>query len=241
MSAILSVDNLHVGYGKFRVLHSLSFEVEQGQVLGVIGPNGAGKTTLMNALSGLIMPYDGSILFYEHNITKLSCDKRCRLGLGRTYQIPRPFERLTVFENVLVGASYGTGKTEHAATPLALEVLHTTALYEKRDVMAGQLTLLDRKRLEVARALGTQPKLLLLDEHTAALDPKTAAKVLEITENIVSKNKFTTLMVTHNMKDAITLGNRLLMMSEGKIIFEAEGEAKRRLTVSEMVERFAAV
>ena len=219
MSTILNVDNLHVGYGKFRVLHSLSFEVEQGQVLGVIGPNGAGKTTLMNALSGLIMPYDGSIIFYDHNITKLSCDKRCRLGLGRTYQIPRPFERLTVFENVLVGAAYGTGKTEHAATPLALDALHVTALYDKRDVMAGQLTLLDRKRLEVARALGTQPKLLLLDEVAAGLTDAEVHEVMGLVESL-KETGITIIWIEHVIRTMVESTDKILCLATGtKLIF----------------------
>jgi len=219
MDTILQVDNLHVGYGKFKVLHSLSFEVEEGQVLGVIGPNGAGKTTLMNALSGLIIPYDGCIVFCGNNITKLSCDKRCRLGLGRTYQIPRPFERLTVFENVLVGAAYGTGKSESAMKSHSIEVLYTTALYEKHDVIAGQLTLLDRKRLEVARALATQPKLLLLDEVAAGLTDAEVHEVMDLVESL-KRTGITIIWIEHVIKTMVESTDKILCLATGtKLIY----------------------
>jgi len=214
MSTILKVDDLHVGYGKFKVLHSLSFEVEEGQVLGVIGPNGAGKTTLMNALSGLVIPYKGSIVFSEHDITKLSCDKRCCLGLGRTYQIPRPFEGLSVFENVLVGAAYGTKRTEHAAAPGALEVLKRTALFEKRDVIAGQLTLLDRKRLEIARALATEPALLLLDEVAAGLTDAEVHEVMDLVEDLKNTG-ITIIWIEHVIKTMVESTDKILCLATG--------------------------
>ena len=219
MNTILDVKDIFVGYGRFKVIHSLSFEVEEGQVLGVIGPNGAGKTTLMNAISGLIMPYQGSIVFCGHNITKLSCDKRCRLGLGRTYQIPRPFERLTVFENVLVGSAYGTGKSEHAATSHALDVLRMTGLYEKCGVIAGQLTLLDRKRLEVARALATQPKLLLLDEVAAGLTDAEVHEVMDLVEAL-KKTGITIIWIEHVIKTMVESTDMILCLATGtKLIY----------------------
>ena len=219
MDAILEVRDLFVGYGKFKVLHSLSFEVPEGQVLGVIGPNGAGKTTLMNAISGLIMPYQGCIIFCNNNITKMSCDKRCRLGLGRTYQIPRPFERLTVFENVLVGAAYGAGISERAPTPYAMEVLKTTGLFEKCGTIAGHLTLLDRKRLEVARALATKPALLLLDEVAAGLTDAEVQEVMSLVESL-KKTGITIIWIEHVIKTMVESTDRILCLSTGtKLIY----------------------
>ena len=219
MNVILKVDNLHVGYGRFKVLHSLSFEVEEGRVLGVIGPNGAGKTTLMNALSGLIIPYDGSILFNGHDITKLSSDRRCRLGLGRTYQIPRPFERLTVFENALVGACYGTGRSEKNAVSHAYDALEVTALYDKRDTIAGHLTLLDRKRLEVARALATQPSLLLLDEVAAGLTDAEVHEVMALVESL-KQTGITIIWIEHVIRTMVESTDKILCLSTGtKLIY----------------------
>ncbi|MDR1571595.1 MAG: ABC transporter ATP-binding protein [Clostridiales Family XIII bacterium] len=214
MSTILNVENLHAAYGKFKVLQELSFEVEEGQVLGVIGPNGAGKTTLMNTLSGLLIPYEGSIVFDGDDITKQSPDKRCRRGLGRTYQVPRPFEGLTVFENVLVGAAYGTGRSERATIAHTVEVLKSTALYEKGDIVAGQLTLLDRKRLEIARALATQPKLLLLDEVAAGLTDAEVHEVMELVEYLKNTG-ITIIWIEHVIKTMAESTDKLLCLATG--------------------------
>ena len=238
MGAILEISDLYVGYGKFKVLHSLSFEVEEGQVLGVIGPNGAGKTTLMNAISGLILPYQGSIVFNGANITKLSCDKRCRLGLGRTYQIPRPFDRLTVFENVLVAASYGTGKSERAATPHSMEVLSTTGLFEKCGVMAGQLTLLDRKRLEVARALATQPTLLLLDEVAAGLTDAEVHEVMKLVDSLKNMG-ITIIWIEHVIRTMVESTDKILCLATGtKLIY---GDPKEVMDSKEVEEVYLGV
>ena len=219
MNTILEAKDLHVGYGKFKVLHSLSFQVEKGQVLGVIGPNGAGKTTLMNAISGLIIPYQGRIVFCEHDITKKSCDKRCRLGLGRTFQIPRPFERLSVYENVLVGAAYGMGKSERSAAPHAIDILKKTGLFEKSEVMAGHLTLLDRKRLEVARALATKPVLLLLDEVAAGLTDAEVHEVMDLVETL-KQTGITIIWIEHVIKTMVESTDKLLCLATGtKLIY----------------------
>ncbi|MDR3295816.1 MAG: ABC transporter ATP-binding protein [Clostridiales Family XIII bacterium] len=214
MGTILRVENLHVAYGKFKVLHELSFEVEEGEVLGVIGPNGAGKTTLMNALTGLVIPYEGNILFDGHTITKLTSDRRCRLGLGRTYQVPRPFEGLTVFENVLVGASYGTGGNERTTAARAIEVLKSTDLYEKSDIVAGKLTLLDRKRMEIARALATEPRLLLLDEVAAGLTDAEVREVMRLVDYL-KQTGITIIWIEHVIKTMAESTDKLLCLATG--------------------------
>ena len=169
MGNILTFEHIDAGYGRVQILHDLSFSVEEGEVYGVIGPNGCGKTTMFNALIGLIIPNKGTITFNGQNVTKMKPDKRCHLGIGRTYQVPRPFEGMSVYENVLVAAVHGANHNEKTGREVALKSLELTELYDKREILAGELTLLDRKRLEIARALGTEPKLLLLDEVAAGL------------------------------------------------------------------------
>jgi branched-chain amino acid transport system ATP-binding protein len=219
MSTILTVENLHVAYGKFKVLHDLSFEVAEGQVLGVIGPNGAGKTTLMNGICGLAIPHEGQIVFEGHDITKAAPNVRCGLGIGRTYQIPRPFEGLTVFENVLVGASYGAGQSERHSSGGAIEVLKETGLYEKGDVLAGQLSLLDRKRLEIARALATKPKLLLLDEVAAGLTDAEVQDVMKLVDHLKGIG-LTIIWIEHVIKTMAEATDMLLCLSVGtKLVY----------------------
>ncbi len=169
MEIILDVKNIRASYGKFNVLHDLSFSVQEKEILGVIGPNGAGKTTMMNVIIGRLRSEDGKIMFMGQDITDFPDYKRCRMGIGRTYQIPKPFDGMTVFENALVGAVYGAGKSEKEARETCSEILSLTGLYEKRNLLSGKLELLDRKRMEIARALSTGPKLLLLDEVGAGL------------------------------------------------------------------------
>lgn len=217
MNTILKVENIHVGYGRTKIIPGLSFEVQEGQVLGVIGPNGAGKTTLMNALIGLIIPTEGKIIFDGQDITKIPPDKRCHLGFGRTYQVPRPFEDMTVYENVLVGSSFGDGKSETAARKRCIEALHITNLYEKKDIVAGQLALLDRKRLEIARALGTNPKILLLDEVAAGLTDSEVHDVMDLVEEL-KKTGITIIWIEHVIKTMVESTDKLLCMAAGCLL-----------------------
>jgi branched-chain amino acid transport system ATP-binding protein len=215
----MTVDKIFAAYGKFKVLNDLSFDVEEGQVLGVIGPNGAGKTTLMNAICGLLIPYKGRIVFEGKDITKLSPDARCRYGIGRTYQIPKPFERLTVFENVLLGAAYGTGRPERASAKDAAEILQTTGLLALGDRLAGSLTLLNRKRLEIARALATQPKLLLLDEVAAGLTDAEVREVMELVEYLKGTG-ITIIWIEHVIKTMAESTDKLLCLAIGtKLVY----------------------
>ena len=219
MEKILTVENVHAAYGKFKVLHTLSFDVDEGQILGIIGPNGAGKTTLMNVISGLLLPSEGRIVFHGRDITKLKPDERCRLGIGRTYQIPKPFERLTVFENVLTGASYGTARREADAVDDAIDVLKQTGLYEKGDIEARNLALLDRKRLEIARALATKPTLLLLDEVAAGLTDAEVHYVMELVE-FLKGTGITIIWIEHVMKTMAESTDKLLCLSVGtKLVY----------------------
>lgn len=214
MNNLLTVDNLHVSYGRFKVLSNLSFEVPKGQVLGVIGPNGAGKTTLMNALIGLVIPTEGTILFDGHDITKLNSSRRCHLGIGRTYQVPRLFENMSVYENTLVGAVHGARKPERASKEWCLEILNQTGLYDKRNTLTMKLALLDRKRIEIARALATNPSLLLLDEVSAGLTKTEVDEVIALVESLQNTG-LTIIWIEHIIKTMVEATDSLLCLSGG--------------------------
>ena len=154
METILSFQNVNAGYGRVQILNDLTFEVKKGEVYGVIGPNGCGKTTMFNALIGLIIPTQGTITFDGHNVTKVNASTRCRMGIGRTYQVPRPFEGMSVFENVLVAAVHGAGHSEKDGARIALDALKLTELYDKRETAARR----DAKR-EIDRAMKTQGRI----------------------------------------------------------------------------------
>ena len=214
MDTILTFKNVNAGYGRVQILNDLSFEVKRGEVYGVIGPNGCGKTTMFNALIGLIIPTQGEIIFDGKNVTKMKANARCQMGIGRTYQVPRPFEGMSVFENVLVAAVHGAGHGEKEARKVALDALHLTDLYDKREIRAGELTLLDRKRLEIARALGTEPKLLLLDEVAAGL---TEAEVHDVMD-MVAKLKdagYSIIWIEHVIETMVKSTDTLMCMAQG--------------------------
>ena len=214
MEKILTVENVHAAYGKFKVLHDLSMEVYEGQVLGIIGPNGAGKTTLMNVICGLLIPSEGKIIFQGRDIAKLDPEERCRLGMGRTYQIPKPFGRLTVFENVLTAAAHGTGRSEIDAVADTIEILKQTGLYSKGDVEADVLALLDRKRLEIARGLASKPSLLLLDEVAAGLTDAEVHEVMDLVEYLKCMG-ITIIWIEHVIKTMAESTDKLLCLSVG--------------------------
>lgn len=221
METILAFDAVHAGYGRIHVLDGLSFEVGRGTVLGVIGPNGSGKTTMLNAITGMIRLNSGAIRMEGRDISRLSPDARCRLGIGRTFQIPRPFARMTVFENVLVSAVFGAGQSEAAGREPALEVLRFTGLYDKRDVVSGRLTLLDLKRLEIARAIVARPKLLLLDEVAAGLTSAEVEDVMQIVARLKAAG-FTILWIEHIIEAMVRATDRLMCIAEGRCAVEGE-------------------
>ena len=218
MSHILKVNNLSKSFGKVRAVHDLSFEVKRGEILGIIGPNGAGKTTMFNLISGEIKPDTGEILFKGKDVAITQTYKRCRMGIARTYQIPRPFLNMTVLENLLVGSIYGAGKSYRESKKECVRILEKTGLSDKSGTLVGKLPLLDRKRLELSKALATKPVLLLVDEVAGGLTEGEVEEFLRIIHG-VRKEGITVLWVEHIIM-AMTKGpDRLLVMNFGRRLF----------------------
>ena len=215
MADILIVEKLTKRFGNLAAVANLSFNVDEGEILGMMGPNGAGKTTVFNLITGVYAPSEGKVIYKGTDVTHFSASNRCRLGIGRTYQIPRPFENMTVFENLLVGAEYGGQMKGGAAHALSSEILEFTGLLSKKDWFAGKLTLLDRKRLELARALSTKPALLLIDEVAAGLTEAEVEKLLEIVKAI--RNKGVTIIWVEHILMMMNKGvDRLLVINGGQ-------------------------
>ena len=252
---MLEVKNLSISFGGLRAVSEFDMNIGKGQLYGLIGPNGAGKTTIFNLLTGVYKPDEGIVKLDGQDITGKKTIDINKAGIARTFQNIRLFSQMSVLDNVKVGLHnhhhYNTlegilrlphyRKVEKEMNERAMELLKVFDLEKDAEYLASNLPYGQQRKLEIARALATDPKLLLLDEHTAALDPKTAAKVLEISDQIISENHLTAMMVTHNMKDAIAHGNRLIMMHEGKVILNIAGEDKKKLTVGDLLHQFEKV
>ncbi|MBQ8002156.1 MAG: ABC transporter ATP-binding protein [Clostridia bacterium] len=228
-------------------LNDLNLTLNEGDFVTVIGGNGAGKSTMLNAISGVWRPDSGSITIGGVNVTNMPEHKRAKF-LGRVFQDPMTGTAadMSIQENMALalrrgkfrGLGWGITEKEKVQFRAALQTLEL-GLEDRMTSKVGLLSGGQRQAVTLLMATLKKPKLLLLDEHTAALDPKTAAKVLELSEKIVRENHLTALMVTHNMKDAIRYGNRLIMMNEGHVIFDVSGEEKKNLTVEGLVEMFS--
>lgn len=230
-----------------KVFEGLSLTLKEGDFVTVIGGNGAGKSTMLNVVSGAIIPDEGTVTIDGVDVTRLPEHKRAKY-IGRVFQDPRmgTATDMWVEENMSIADSRGmhrglkwaiTNKDrEKYKKQLALLDL---GLEDRLSTKMGLLSGGQRQAVTLLMATMRKPKLLLLDEHTAALDPKTAAKVLEITDKLITENNLTALMVTHNMKDAIAHGNRLIMMNAGKVIIDVSGEEKKKLTVETLLDAFS--
>ncbi len=219
MTAILNVQAVSKRFRGLVAVDRLSFEVEQGAIFAVIGPNGAGKTTLFNMIAGAFAPDSGSVTFAGGQIDGLPSDQICRRGIGRTFQIVRPFPALSVEDNVIVGALLHRRHVGEARA-LAHEVLRRLDLYDKRAQRASSLTLPDRKRLEVGRALATDPKLLLLDEVMAGLRPTETDRMVAILKDLNRDTGVTILVIEHVMRAVMAIATRVLVMHHGASIAE---------------------
>jgi branched-chain amino acid transport system ATP-binding protein len=219
MSALLSVDNVSKRFRGLVAVDHVSFEVPEGSIFAVIGPNGAGKTTLFNLIAGAFAPDNGSVAFAGERIEGLAPDRVCRRGIGRTFQIVRPFPALTVEDNVIVGALLHRSDVG-AARVQAREVLRRLDLYDKRHQPAAALTLPDRKRLEMARALATDPKFLLLDEVMAGLRPTETDRIVAILKELNRERGLTILLIEHVMRAVMALASSVLVLHHGAKIAE---------------------
>jgi branched-chain amino acid transport system ATP-binding protein len=215
---ILTVEKLTRSFGKLIAVHGLSFELIRGEILGIIGPNGAGKTTLFNLITGELKPNQGKVIFNETDVTFAQTYERCRAGIARTYQTPRPFQNMTVLENLLVGAVYGAGMGSRQAKQRCEEILIKTGMSPKINVLSGTLSLLDRKRLELAKALSTNPILLLIDEVAGGLTEMEVEEVLSIIHSI-REDGVSVLWVEHIMMAMKKGPDRLLVMNAGQELF----------------------
>lgn len=215
MDTVLNVQDIGISFGSNHVLKSLSLDLRPSEVLGVVGPNGAGKTVMLNILTGIMRPSKGQIFFRGENITNLSTTERCRKGIGRTFQVPRPFEKMTVFENILVGSVYGDGKSEKEAKNKALEIMETIGLSDERGSFAGKLGLLDRKRLEIGRALASNPKVLLFDEVAGGLTESEVADILGIVK-MMKEQEISVIWIEHVLKTMREGTDRILCIAEGR-------------------------
>jgi len=229
-----------------RALQNIDLHLNEGDFVTVIGGNGAGKSTLLNLMAGVYPPDCGEIIIDGTDVTHLPEHKRAAF-LGRVFQDPMTGTAadMQIEENLALAARRGSKRTLRVGITNAereeyknlLKILDL-GLEERMTAKVGLLSGGQRQALTLLMATLKKPKLLLLDEHTAALDPKTAKKVLDITETIVEKNNLTTIMITHNMADAIRVGNRLIMMNNGRIVFDISGEEKKKLTTADLLEKF---
>lgn len=214
---LLTIDHLTKRFGGLIAVDDVSFEIEQGEVLGLIGPNGAGKTTLFNSIAGTYMPEEGQITFNGIHITGLAAHDVCQLGLVRTFQIVKPFAALNVVDNVKVGA-YLRNNNTHIAESKAREIVDFVGLGDSAHQPAKNLTTAGRKRLELARALATEPKLMLLDEVMAGLTPTESQQIVEVIKQIKTEYHLTLLVIEHVMQAIMSLSDRIAVLHHGQLI-----------------------
>jgi branched-chain amino acid transport system ATP-binding protein len=218
---ILAFEKISKRFGAVVVANGIDLALGEGEALGIIGPNGAGKTTLFGIASGAIRPDAGRVIFAGSDITALAPERRCRLGIGRSFQIPQPFNGMTVFENLVVAAAFGGGKSEKEVYGGCVELLERCALAGKANKVAGSLTLLDRKRLELARALATQPRVLLLDEVAGGLTEHECAALVTLIGDI-RRTGVSIIWIEHVVHALLAIVDRLVVLHGGAFIGEGD-------------------
>jgi branched-chain amino acid transport system ATP-binding protein len=218
---ILEIAGLSKSFGSVHAADGIVLAVRSGEALGIIGPNGAGKSSLFNLITGDLKPDAGEIRLNGKDVTRSAPYERCRLGIARSYQIPHPFENLTVFENLLVGAAFGQDKRENEVVDLCAEILERTKLLHRANIPAGALTLLERKRLELARALATGPQVLLLDEIAGGL---TEGEISELVATIrgINAGGTTIVWIEHIVAALLAVVGRLVVLNFGRKIAEGD-------------------
>lgn len=231
---LLTLENVSKRYGSIVIATDIDLRVGGNEALGIIGPNGAGKTTLFGIVTGTVAPDAGRVTFQNQDITRRTPEERCRMGIARSFQIPQPFGHMTVFENLAVGAAFGQGKAERAIEAECVEILDRCDLIEKANRKAGALTLLDRKRLELARALATKPKLLLLDEVAGGLVEHECVQLVELIKEVHASG-IAIVWIEHVVHALIAVVDRLVVLHGGKFIAEGDpAEVIRSPAVTEI-------
>jgi branched-chain amino acid transport system ATP-binding protein len=223
VTVVLETAGLRKSFGGVLVIDDLSVQLDEGEALGIVGPNGAGKTTLFNLMTGVYRPDDGHVVFKGRDITHVPRQDRCRQGIGRTYQIPKPFSDMSVFENVLVCASYARGMSERASYQRCVETLELTRLTDRANQRAGTLTLLNRKRLELARALAGDPTVLLLDEIAGGLTEAEVDALIETVRDLHAEG-ISIIWIEHIVHALLAAVDRIFAINFGRRIAEGEPE-----------------
>ncbi len=219
---LLALNNLNKRYGALVVTDGVSFDVAKGEIVGILGPNGAGKTTLFNLVTGTVLPNSGRVVFKGEDISNQDAARRCKQGISRSFQVPQPFNGMTVFENILVGATFG--RTSANPESHALQVLELTGMKAKANQLAGSITLLERKRLELARALATEPELLLLDEIAGGLTERECQSLLSAIRDVHASG-VTIVWIEHVVHALLSVAQRLVVLNFGKLIADGKPEA----------------
>jgi branched-chain amino acid transport system ATP-binding protein len=220
-SPLLQLDHVTKRFGRVVIAEDLSLTVGPGETVGIVGPNGAGKTSLFGLISGDLAPDAGEVRFDGRTVTKLDAAARCRLGIGRTYQVPRPFGDMTVFENVLVAAQQGGGLRRRASYAAAVAALDRTGMSSQANLPAERLGLLQRKRLELARALATQPSLLLLDEVAGGLTDPEVAQLVEIVRGVNAEGT-AVIWIEHVVRALTAMVSRLMCLTGGGFVGDGD-------------------
>lgn len=218
---LLSLVNLNKRYGALVVTDDVSLAIEKGEIVGILGPNGAGKTTLFNLVAGTVKPDSGVVLFKGDDVTGEGASARCKAGISRSFQVPHPFNGMTVFENILVGAAFGRGHDDPEA--YALRIMEMTGMKNKANALAGSITLLERKRLEMARALATEPELLLLDEIAGGLTERECQSLLSAIRDVHASG-VTIVWIEHVVHALLSVAQRLVVLNFGKLIADGRPE-----------------
>jgi len=230
---LLEVAGVGKRFGRLSVLDDVSFSIAPGESFGIVGPNGAGKSTLLNVVNGVLRPDAGSVRFDGDDVTRAGAAARCRAGIGRSYQIPRPFGGMTVFENALVAASFGGSHTGKAAADSAYRALETAGLADAANTPAGSLRLLDRKRLELARALATDPRLVLLDEIAGGLSEAEVPTLVETVREL-GRAGVAVIWIEHVVHALVAVVSRLMCLTYGRVL--AVGDPHEVLADPQVVE-----
>jgi branched-chain amino acid transport system ATP-binding protein len=220
MQAVIELKGVSKSFGSLQVIQDLDLRLEEREALGVVGPNGAGKTTMLSLIAGSLSPDRGEILFRGRDVTRLAPHRVCGIGVARTFQIPRPFGGMTVFENVLVGASHSRRPDEDAETA-TIAALRATALLARANALASTLTLLQRKRLELARALATEPQVLLLDEVAGGLSEHEVRELVDTIEDVRARG-VAVIWIEHIVHALLSVVDRLVALDFGRKIAEGE-------------------